>query len=115
MSVPIRCEQCRETKEPVSWLFVKNKFNPDNPLQIYFCSDECQAQYEAGMDFSAHEIALIRSGLSPQEANIMASIEMGERPIDIAKRLGITRQAVSDATRRAKNKMSQSRQVNDNE
>jgi DNA-binding NarL/FixJ family response regulator len=107
MSQLMRCEQCAETKEPVSWLFIKNKFNPDNPLQIYFCSTECQAQYEAGMEFSAHELALIRAGLSPQEADVVASIEAGERPSDIAKRLGVSRQAVSDATRRGKIKMSQ--------
>ena len=52
------------------------------------------------------ELSLIRSGLSPQEAHVIASIETGERPSDIAKRLGVSRQAVSDATRRGKIKMS---------
>ena len=52
------------------------------------------------------ELALIRAGLSPQEADVIVSIEAGERPSDIAGRLGVSRQAVSDATRRGKIKMS---------
>lgn len=55
----------------------------------------------------ARRLALIDAGLSPQEADAIASIEAGERPSNIAKRLGVSRQAVSDATRRAKIKLAE--------
>ena len=52
-------------------------------------------------DRDERELSLIRQGLSPQEADVLASIEAGERGVDIAARLGVTRQAVTDAKRRA--------------
>ena len=94
-------------EQPFSWLCIQNKFNPNNPLFVYFCSVDCQTQYEAGIPYSEPELALIHQGLSPQEAHVIISLDSGERPSDIAKRLGISRQAVTDATRRGKIKMSQ--------
>jgi DNA-binding CsgD family transcriptional regulator len=55
----------------------------------------------------ARRLVLIDAGLSPQEADVIASVEAGERPSDVAKRLGVSRQAISDAIRRGKIKMSQ--------
>lgn len=92
-------------EHPVSWLMIRNKFNQKNPLQIYFCSDGCQVQYEAGLPHSEPELALIHQGLSPQEAHVLTAVDGGERPSDVAKRLGVSRQAVSDALRRGKIKM----------
>ncbi len=46
-----------------------------------------------------------RFGLSPQEAHVAVSKEQAQRNVDIAERLGVSHQAITDAWRRAKIKM----------
>lgn len=52
-----------------------------------------------------HELDLIRRGLSPQEAHVLVSRERGQRTVDIAERMGVTQQAVTDAARRGRVKL----------
>lgn len=51
------------------------------------------------------ELALIRSGLTPQEAAVQVGMESGERTSDIAERLGIAPSGVSNAKSKARAKL----------
>lgn len=53
----------------------------------------------------SRRLALIDLGLSPQEAAVVARVEAGERMMDIAAALGITRQAATNARRRGYGKL----------
>lgn len=52
---------------------------------------------------------LIGLGLHAVEADVIASIEAGERPVDIAARRGVARQTINQARRRGLNRLAERR------